>query len=153
MDARRLAIAGPLTAGKVRLERASTNLQLLETHAQDADDACSLKYSAAKVCETDDLVEMHYGSRWMDWVVATQARRSRGAQSVHFAADNDPKTIGEEVLVDVLIALHAREFVGNRWSNVASCVQFLRDWPAGAMRLYGASDATCDYNAFLYANA
>ena len=103
---------------------------------------------------TDDLdVEAHYRSRWGERVVSTPARRSRGAQSVHFAADNDPKTIGEEVLVDVLIALHAREFVGNRWSNVASSVQFLRDWPAGALRLYGASDATCDYNAFLYANA
>lgn len=103
---------------------------------------------------TDDLdVEAHYRARWGDRVVTTPARRSRGAQSVHFARDNDPKTIGEEVLVDVLIALNAREFVGNRWSNVASSVQFLREWPTGSLRLYGASDATRDYNAFLYANA
>lgn len=103
---------------------------------------------------TDDLdVEAHYRERWGGRVVSTPARRSRGSQSVHFAAGSDPRATGEEVLVDVLIALQAREFVGNRWSNVASSVRFLRDWPAGTIRLYGAADATCDYNAYLYANA
>jgi hypothetical protein len=102
---------------------------------------------------TDDLdVEEHYRSVWGDRIVCAPARRSRGAQSVHFWPDSDPRAIGEEVLVDVLIALHASEFVGNRWSNVASSVRFLRDWPAGAVRLYGTSDATCDLNASLYAN-
>jgi len=102
---------------------------------------------------TDDLdMEAHYRARWGNRVVFTSARRSRGAQSVHFSVDGDPRADGEEVLVDVLIALHAREFVGNRWSNVASSVNFLRDWPAGAVRLFGASDCACDYGAYLYTN-
>lgn len=103
---------------------------------------------------TDDLdIAARYEARWGTRIVCTDARRSRGSQSVHFSKDGDPRTTGEEVLVDVLIALRAREFIGNRWSNVASSVQFLRDWPTGAMRLFGASDATRDYNASLYANA
>ena len=102
---------------------------------------------------TDDLdVEAHYRARWGSRVVCTVAQRSRGTQSVHFATDADPRAAGEEVLVDVLIALHAREFVGNRWSNVASSMRFLREWPAGAIHLFGASDATSGYHASAYAS-
>ena len=102
---------------------------------------------------TDDLdVEAHYRARWGSRVVCTAVRRSRGAQSVHFTKDADPRATGEEVLVDVLIALHAREFVGNRWSNVASSMRFLREWPAGAIHLFGASDATSGYHASAYAS-
>jgi len=98
---------------------------------------------------TDDVAvvgrfEQAYGSR----VVTTGALRGSGVEgAVHLAKASPRRRIGEEILVDALIATRAHEFIGNRWSNVACGVRTLRSWESGTLHLFGSDDASVNYHA------
>lgn len=97
---------------------------------------------------TDDRdVEARYRERYGDRVVTSAALRSQGHQSLHLGSARPPRRLGEEVVVDVLTALAADCFVGNRYSNVACSVRALRDWPPGNLIMLGSDDAVFNYSA------
>lgn len=75
---------------------------------------------------------------------ALSCRRGQGEVGVHFERAVSPRTLGGEVLVDVLVSRHARRFVGNAWSSVSSAVRALSQNPAGAA-LLGPFDMTLDH--------
>lgn len=101
---------------------------------------------------TDDIaavvaLEDRYGAR----VRYTSAiRGGAGEAGIHLSGRHSSRRIGEEMLVDTLVALHAARFAGNRWSNVACMVRALRDWPDGSLALRGTTDASCNWQASLF---
>jgi hypothetical protein len=46
--------------------------------------------------------------------------------------------LGEEVLVDALLAARCESFLGNGLSNVSCAVGQMKKWPAARLRLFGA---------------
>jgi len=97
---------------------------------------------------TDDRdVEARYRERYGDRIVTSAALRSQGSQSLHLGSGLPPRRLGEEVLVDVLTALAADCFVGNRYSNVACIVRALKAWPEGKLIMLGSDDAVFNYSA------
>jgi len=77
-------------------------------------------------------------------VRALPCRRGQGEVGVHFERADSPRTLGGEVLVDVLVSRHARRFVGNAWSSVSSAVRALSRHPEG-VALLGPFDMTLDH--------
>lgn len=78
---------------------------------------------------TDSEIELErlqaaYGDR----VVSTPSTRTKGRVGVHFLPTDNPVALGEEVALDVLIALDADYFVGNLYSNISRFVAELKDW-------------------------
>ena len=97
---------------------------------------------------TDDRdIERQYRERYGSRVVMSAALRGQGRQSVHLGSGLPQRRLGEEVLVDVLTALAAESFVGNRFSNVACIVRALKDWPKGTLHMLGVDDAAHNYAA------
>jgi hypothetical protein len=76
-----------------------------------------------------------YGAR----MVSTGAMRTGSNVGVHFLKHADPARIGEEVLVDTLLAARCDEFIGLGYSNVSLYASYLKDWPAGACTLLGGN--------------
>jgi hypothetical protein len=50
---------------------------------------------------------------------------------------HDGITIGEEVMLDALLALKCNYFVGNQESNVSLAIASMHNWPQGFMFLLG----------------
>lgn len=73
-----------------------------------------------------------YGNR----LLFTQTFRSATDIGVHFSG-HDGITMGEEVLLDVLLALKCNYFVGNQESNTSLGIASMRNWPQGFMFLLG----------------
>ena len=100
---------------------------------------------------TDDQdVEARYRARHGNRVVLSDALRGKGEQSVHGNSGLPPRQVGEEVVVDVLTALAADQFVGNRFSNVACIVRALKNWSSGKLHMLGTDDAVYHYRASIY---
>lgn len=74
--------------------------------------------------------------RYGKQMIALNTIRTQTNIGVHLAGNN-PVQIGEQVLVDALLAAKCDEFLGNGTSNVSLAVEFLKDWQEGTYRLVG----------------
>ena len=100
---------------------------------------------------TDDSdVAGRYVNMYGDRVVLTQAYRTNGTVGIHHRDKRDGRMLGEDVLVDVLIARRARFFVGFGTSNVSCSVYYLRDWPQESVRWVVEPEHLTRYHWFLY---
>ncbi len=63
--------------------------------------------------------------------------RGSSKRGVHYERKADPVRLGEEVLVDALVAARCDRFIGIGWSNVSTMVSFIRTHPAATSRLIG----------------
>lgn len=100
---------------------------------------------------TDDRdIATAYRERYGDRVALTDSLRTQGHQSVHLGSGLPARQVGQDVVVDVLTALEADAFVGNRFSNVACIVRALKHWPAGRLHMLGTDDAVFNYAASVF---
>ncbi|MCM0081180.1 tetratricopeptide repeat protein [Geomonas sp. Red32] len=79
-----------------------------------------------------------YLKRYGERVITTGATRTDNSQGVHYQRHLSRYRIGEEVIVDTLLALRCEAFIGNGLSNVSCAVAELKEWEPGALRLLGA---------------
>lgn len=86
----------------------------------------------------------HYGER----LLCTEAIRSASNIGVHMSGHNGV-AVGEEVLIDALLATKCDYFVGNQESNVSLAIASLRDWPQGFIFLLGEKNIRGE-NLFLH---
>lgn len=70
-------------------------------------------------------------------LITMDATRSDGEEGLHLSRRHDGRRLGDEVLRDTLLACQCDAFYGLGWSNVASMVMRLREWPAGMCRILG----------------
>jgi hypothetical protein len=82
-----------------------------------------------------DIFRQTYGDR----LVLTDAERTGSETGVHLAGTAGRVQLGQEVLLDSLIALRADRFIGNGASNVSAMIAVLKDWPTGACTLVAPS--------------
>ena len=88
---------------------------------------------------TDDAeILAAYRQRYRDRLICTVATRTSTGQGVHYQKQASRVQLGEEVLVDALLAARCQGFVGNGLSNVSCAVAQMKAWPAGSCRLLGA---------------
>lgn len=71
--------------------------------------------------------------------------RGHAATGVHFERAASPRTLGGEVLVDVLVARRAGSFLGNGWSSVSCGVRALSMADARNVQLTGPFDMGLDH--------
>jgi predicted O-linked N-acetylglucosamine transferase (SPINDLY family) len=76
--------------------------------------------------------QRRYGSR----LLYTHAMRTESNVGVHLGG-HDGVSLGEEVLVDTLLALKCDYFVGNQESNISLGIASMRTWPHGFIFLLG----------------
>ena len=76
--------------------------------------------------------QLKYGER----VIFTSSERTASNVGVHLST-NDGHKAGQEVLVDVLIALKCDYFIGNKESNVSLAIANMKRWPAGLSFVLG----------------
>ena len=91
-----------------------------------------------------DLFKSRYGER----LLFTAATRSASDAGVHLSG-HDGIVVGEEVLVDALLALKCDYFVGNQESNTSAGIASLKNWPAGFIFLLGKRNIRGE-NLFLH---
>jgi protein O-GlcNAc transferase len=88
---------------------------------------------------TDDAeILASYQRRYRGRLIHTGATRTSTDQGVHYQKQQSRRALGEEVLVDALLAARCERFVGNGLSNVSCAVAQMKAWPAGSCRLLGA---------------
>lgn len=88
---------------------------------------------------TDDRqILSDYRARYPDRVIQTGATRTETAQGVHYQQHASRYRLGEEVIVDTLLALRCEGFIGNGLSNVSLAVAQMKPWAPGSCRLFGA---------------
>ena len=98
---------------------------------------------------TDSVeIERDYSQRYGARLVTTAALRSDNDQGVHYQG-HDGRRLGEEVLIDALLAARCDYFVGNQESNVSVAISSLKNWPAGQSFLLGGANIRVD-NEFLH---
>ena len=96
---------------------------------------------------TDSVqVVEEYKARYGARVLCTQATRTSSSDGVHLSGLNGV-TIGEEVLVDSLLALKCNYFIGNIESNVSLAISSMRTWPQGFIFLLGEESARSEVPA------
>lgn len=61
-------------------------------------------------------------------VVCTAATRTAGVTGVHYLGAKSGRVLGEEVLIDALLAARCDEFMGVASSAVSFAVNFLKEW-------------------------
>jgi tetratricopeptide (TPR) repeat protein len=87
---------------------------------------------------TDDKqILAHFQQRYGDRLVHTECDRGSGQTGLHYCDGVDGKKLGEEVLIDTLVATGADAFIGNGQSNVSCIVPYLKDWRQGDVTLIG----------------
>lgn len=74
--------------------------------------------------------------RFQDLAIFTRVQRSAKNVGLHFDRALDGRTLGDEVLSDVLLATRCDAFIGVGSSNVSTAVSYLKDWN-GACELIG----------------
>ena len=89
--------------------------------------------------------KMRYGNR----LVCTDVTRSASNVGVHHMSDQDGIKIGEEVLLDTLLAVKCNYFIGNQESNVSLAISSMRNWPKGRIFLIGEGSCRSE-NLFLH---
>ena len=75
----------------------------------------------------DDSLARAFRRRYGERLVLTDSRRTRDATGIHYHGGEDGLVLGREVMVDVLLALEAEDFIGNGRSNVSALIAALRE--------------------------
>ncbi|TSK04504.1 MAG: tetratricopeptide repeat protein [Geobacter sp.] len=87
---------------------------------------------------TDDLAILEsYRERFGERLVHTTVTRTGNEQGVHYQRQHSRRALGEEVLMDALLAARCDRFIGNGLSNVSLAVAQMRRWEPGSCRLFG----------------
>jgi protein O-GlcNAc transferase len=88
---------------------------------------------------TDDRnILASYLNRYGDRVLHTGATRTDSGQGVHYQNHASRYRLGEEVLIDALLACRCEGFIGNGLSNVSCAIAQMKPWGPGTMTLLGA---------------
>lgn len=97
-----------------------------------------------------DSVSIHaeFSNRYGDQLVSTTVIRSDSTTGVHMLGHLG-RTVGEDVLVDALLAARCDYFVGNQESNVSLAIASLKPWPRGLLFLLGNKNGRSE-NLFLH---
>lgn len=82
-----------------------------------------------------DVFQRRYGAR----VAMTDAARRADGLGVHAAPGDAGRRLGEEVLIDCLIAAEASHFVGNGTSGPSCAIALMRRRPPASCTLFGDS--------------
>jgi len=82
-----------------------------------------------------EQLERQYGDR----VVSTCCKRTRGQVGVHHMESLSRTDLGDEVLLDVMLALDADYFIGNAQSNISRFIREFKDWRSN-LTLIGSYD-------------
>ena len=75
----------------------------------------------------DESLARAFRRRYGERLVLTDSRRTRDATGIHYHGGEDGLVLGREVMVDVLLALEAEDFIGNGRSNVSALIAALRE--------------------------
>lgn len=87
---------------------------------------------------TDDLKILdRYRERFGERLVYTVSARTGNGQGVHYQNQGSRRALGEEVLIDTLLAARCDRFLGNGLSNVSLAVAQMKRWAPDACRLFG----------------
>ena len=97
-----------------------------------------------------DSIEVHesYKARYGDRLVTTPALRTDTNVGIHLQG-HDGYAVGEEVMIDVLLAIRGSYFIGNKESNVSLAISSLKRWPPNFAFLLGDKSGRSE-NWFLY---
>ena len=97
-----------------------------------------------------DSTDTHaqFSARYTGRLVTTPALRSASATGVHMQG-HCGRVVGEEVLLDALLAARCDYFVGNQESNVSLAISSLKQWPQGLLILLGAKNCRSE-NLYLH---
>ncbi|MBU5611479.1 nodulation protein NodZ [Geomonas azotofigens] len=85
----------------------------------------------------DDRILARYRERFGDRLAYTVSTRTANLQGVHYQKQASRRALGEEVLIDALLAARCDHFLGNGLSNVSLAVAQMRRWAPGTCRLFG----------------
>jgi protein O-GlcNAc transferase len=85
-----------------------------------------------------DSVEVleSYRTRYGERLLTTSALRTEGNIGIHLQG-HDGYGIGQEVLIDVLLAVRGDYFIGNQESNVSLAISSLKHWSVGFIFMLG----------------
>lgn len=87
---------------------------------------------------TDDARILEYFKEaYGNKIVTTDCQRTNSATGIHYQTVPDRRRLGIEVMVDAYLAMQAKAFVGNGFSNPSLIVRYLKDWPACDVALIG----------------
>jgi hypothetical protein len=91
-----------------------------------------------------------YSSRYKNILLTTNAVRSNNDFGVHNGNNNNNTlTIGNEILIDSLLATKCNYFIGNIESNVSLAISSLKAWSNGSIFLLGSKNIRGD-NSYLF---
>jgi len=76
-------------------------------------------------------------------IITTDCQRTNNAKGVHYQTGRDRRRLGTEVMVDAYLAIKAKAFIGNGFSNPSLIVSYLKAWPEGDVHLIGQTCITC----------
>ncbi|MBJ6801185.1 O-linked N-acetylglucosamine transferase family protein [Geomonas propionica] len=85
----------------------------------------------------DDRALARYRELFGERLVYTVSTRTANVQGVHYQKQASRRALGEEVLIDTLLAARCDHFLGNGLSNVSLAVAQMRRWAPGTCRLFG----------------
>ncbi|WP_224983688.1 nodulation protein NodZ [Geomonas agri] len=85
----------------------------------------------------DERILARYRERFGERLVYTVSTRTANVQGVHYQKQASRRALGEEVLIDALLAARCDHFLGNGLSNVSLAVAQMRRWAPGTCRLFG----------------
>ncbi|QXE86205.1 tetratricopeptide repeat protein [Geomonas nitrogeniifigens] len=86
----------------------------------------------------DDRILAGYRERFgSSRLIYTVSTRTANLQGVHYQKQASRRALGEEVLIDTLLAARCDRFLGNGLSNVSLAVAQMKRWAPGTCRLFG----------------
>lgn len=74
-----------------------------------------------------------YGNK----IITTDCQRTNSNKGIHYHAVPDRRRLGMEVLIDAYLAVRAKAFIGNGFSNPSLIVNCLKDWREEDVCLHG----------------
>lgn len=99
---------------------------------------------------TDDSRVLDYFLKiYGNVIITTDCQRTSDEKGIHYHAVQDRRRLGEEVIVDAYLAAKGSVFIGNGFSNPSLIVNYLKDWPEGAVYLFG-ENMHHSYNTLLH---
>jgi hypothetical protein len=87
----------------------------------------------------DSRLRDFYLNNYGDDVICTDCQRTDCTEGVHYQSGRNRRQLGSEVMVDAYLALHAKAFIGNGFSNPSLMVSHLKVWPKDHVRLIGSN--------------
>jgi protein O-GlcNAc transferase len=141
--------AGVHVRGTDKVHESANLAKIFKNTIDFVDRIIELNPSIGLFLLTDSLpVTREFQDRYGSRLLFTRSRRSASEKGVHHSG-HDGVLIGEEVLVDTLLALKCDYFVGNRESNISMGISSLRRWPRGFIFLLGEKNIRGE-NLFLH---